>query len=156
LEADWFGTLVPHMPWVVIVAFFAYLTTRSARDQTRIAWEAYRPHLRRKVYDIDAAGVSVDEGVSRAQYAWGAFVRFQETPNLLMLCPTDLTFEVIPKRSFASPAELDAARHLFATLIRDPSQPETGFPVVAPAAQAAQAAATSQPAPAPPAPAEAT
>lgn len=135
---DWFGTLVPHSPWILITAILAGVAARSVRVQTRLAWEAYSLHLRRKVYDVTAEGVSVDEGVSRAQYAWAAFARFEETPNLMLLCPTDLTFEILPKRAFASAEELTAARHLFTRMISEPTATATqAFPVGAtPAAPA--------------------
>jgi hypothetical protein len=127
---DWYGTFAPHVVWVIGLAMFALVVVRAVRQQLRVAWETTPSITRIKVYDITAGGVHVDERVTQRTYQWLAFERFIETTNLLLLCPTELTFEIVPKRAFASADDLDTARALFAAQISPPGARPAGFPVL--------------------------
>jgi hypothetical protein len=127
---DWYGTLLPHVCWVLIGAMLIVLTVRAMKSQLRQAWEGQPSVARPKVFEITSAGVTIDEGVVKRAYAWLGFTRFLESSNLLILCPSDITFEVIPKRAFADAADLDAVRALLTTEIRAPGEQPAAFPVV--------------------------
>lgn len=127
---DWYGTLLPHVCWVLISAVLIVITVRALKAQLRQAWEGQPSVARPKIFEITSAGVTIDEGVVRRAYAWLGFTRFLETPNLLILCPSDITFEVIPKRAFADVADLDAIRALLNAEIRPPGEQSAAFPVL--------------------------
>jgi hypothetical protein len=129
LPIDWYGTLLPHVPWVLVAVLFAWLAARGSRSQLRKAWEGQPALVRPKLYDLSVYGVSVDEQVTHRHYQWPAFVRWLETKTLLILCPSEMTFEILPKRFFASPEELDAARALMKGQIRDAEKTPAAFPV---------------------------
>ena len=79
---------------------------------------------------MDATGITFDEKVAFRRYDWVAMARFLETHRLLLPCPTDASCEIIPKRAFASPQELEAARALLQSQIRDRDAAPPAFPVI--------------------------
>ena len=127
---DWYGTLLPHAGWVLITTFLIVVTMRATRAQTRQTWEAQPSVARPKVFDITSSGVAIDETVTHRRYTWLALTHFLETPNLLLLCPSDVTFEILPKRSFATADDLHAVRRLFETEVRDRATASAAFPVL--------------------------
>jgi hypothetical protein len=127
---DWYGTLAPHAVWVLFVIVFSSLTARATRRQLRQVWDGQPGMVRIKDFDITSTGVRIDERVSDRTYQWPAFVRFIETPNLLILCPSEVTFEILPKRAFTSPDDLETARALFDAQVLAPGASRPAFPVV--------------------------
>jgi hypothetical protein len=127
---DWYGTLAPHAVWLLFVIIFSSLTAWATRKQLRQVWDAQPGMTRIKDFDITSTGMRIDEGVSDRTYQWPALIRFVETPNLLVLCPSQVTFEILPKRSFASPEDLQTARALFDAQVLAPGSRQPAFPVV--------------------------
>ena len=127
---DWYGMLAPHVGWFIIVLMTAILGARATRRQSRLIWEAQPSLMRIKDFDITSTGVHIDEGVSERTYQWPALVRFIETQNLLLLCPSELMFEILPKRSFASPDDLQTAQSLFHAQIVARGTTPPAFPVL--------------------------
>jgi len=132
---DWYGALAPQAAWFLYVILVAIRTTFATRKQLRQVWDAQPALMRGKDFDITSAGVRVDERVTERTYQWPALVRFIETPALLLVCPSDVTFEVLPKRSFSSPEDLQTVRTLFDAQISAIRQQPPAFPVL-PVAQA--------------------
>jgi hypothetical protein len=127
---DWFGTMFPHVFWIVFVLLVIGATVRQTSRQVEQAWERQAP-LRRPVrLEIAPGGIVCDQQVNRRQYDWAALARFTETPNVLMLWVSEMAFEIVPKRAFPSAAELETAREMFLTQIQDPEILPRAFPVL--------------------------
>jgi hypothetical protein len=126
---DWYGILAPHLVWLLLALGFPIMYVSRTRSQMRKMWES-QARLRRPVQvEIQPGGVVFDDVVSRRQYEWIAFVRWFQTPSLLVLCPSDVTFETLPKRAFPSPDALAAALALFDSQIIDADKLPFAFPV---------------------------
>lgn len=132
-ETDWFGTLYPQWPWLLAMGLIGVFAIRSSRIMIRQLWQAQPNLARPRTVELSAFGLTIDEAATQRQYQWPAIVRFLETPHLLLLCPTDITFEPIPKRCFATADELNAARALIKHQM-DLSKPHSAFPVQCPSA----------------------
>jgi hypothetical protein len=127
---DWYGTLAPHGVWLLFVLVFSSLTAWATRRQLRQVWDGQPGMTRIKDFDVTTTGLRIDERVCDRTYQWPAFVRFIETPNLLVLCPSEVTFEILPKRSFTSPEDLQVSRALFDSQISTPGTMQPAFPVM--------------------------
>ena len=109
---DWYGTLMPQLPWLAFALLLLVATIRQVKHQQKLAWDTDPRLTQPKTVDLSVYGVSVDETLAQRTYQWPALHRFLETPRLLILCPTELSLEPLPKRCFASPEEISAARAL--------------------------------------------
>lgn len=129
---DWYGAFLPHVSWVLFAAIVYLFARRAARDAIRQLWEQQPSLTRQRTIDIGPDGFMCDEKVVLRRYEWVALARFVETERLMLACPSDISFEIIPKRAFTSPADLEAARALLQTQIRDRESGPTGFAVLTP------------------------
>lgn len=135
-ETDWFGVLYPQWPWLVAMGLIAVFSVRSSRIMIKQLWRAQPNLALPRTVELSAFGLTIEEAATQRRYQWPAIVRFLETPSLLLLCPSDITFEPIPKRCFATPDELAAARALIQHQMAL-SKPHSAFPVQPPASRTA-------------------
>ena len=136
LARDWYGTLFPHAAWALYVGIIFAISARASRRQIEQLWEMQPSLTRQRTIDFSEAGVAVDEKVAARRYTWPSLVRLIETERLLLVCPSDVTFEVIPVRAFGSPGDLEAARALLRDNIRDRESSPAAFAVIPTAALA--------------------
>jgi hypothetical protein len=133
-DQDWFGTLLPHALWLLVALGLLAFAFNFIRRSRRSAWEAQPQLLMPKTYQIGPEGVVVTEPDQFRRYQWNAFRRFTDAPDILMLWHSDVAFEIIPKRCFASPEQLQATAQWFRSHISD-AQPVQGAFEVVPVAQ---------------------
>jgi hypothetical protein len=81
-----------------ILLFFVLL-----RQTIKRHWELQPNLLRPHQIDLDDESVTISDGTSQRAYRWSSFVGWHDTPNLLLLYRSYVSFEMIPKRSFATP-----------------------------------------------------
>jgi hypothetical protein len=128
---DWFGALAPHAVWLLVSAVVIATSVRNVRRQTARLWDL-QPALRRRTrVEVGPGGVTFDNGLARRAYSWAGLIRVHETPNLLLLCPSEVTFETLPRRAFASPQEYETVKRLILSGVQPPESLPTGFPVLA-------------------------
>jgi hypothetical protein len=124
--------LLPILPWLLIFGFIWFFVFRALRGNWRKVWEG-QPQLHGpQTMDAGEDGVTVATPLSRAEYRWEAFQHVRETPNLFLLYMSNFSFHMVPKRSFASDAEVDQFRSLVRNFIAE--RPAPAFPVVMPPA----------------------
>jgi hypothetical protein len=111
------AVLAPHMVWLVVVVAAAALTARAQRLNVRLAWEGQQ-HLHLPfTLDASVEGLTLSTPNGRHEYPWRGVTAFVETPNLFLWHIADLTFQIVPKRAFASDEERDAFRNMLRNLI---------------------------------------
>ena len=116
---DWFGSLFPHAAWAFYFGIILAVSERTNRQQIEKLWEQQPGLTRERIVELSDDGLTIDERVTSRRYQWPALVRLIETDRLFLTCPSDVAFEVLPKRAFASAAEVDLARSLLRENIRD-------------------------------------
>jgi hypothetical protein len=127
---DWVAILLPQATWAVLLAMMTMLVSRQNRQAAQRTWDA-QPSLRRpRIVEIDDRGIFIDETVEQRRYEWIVILRVIETANLFLLCPSEITFEMLPKRVFASLQELETARAILNERITDRAGEPQGFAVV--------------------------
>jgi hypothetical protein len=81
----------------------AYLTRRLRRT-----WN----QLEETELTVREAGFMIIERGAQSEVAWSRFVRFREAPHHFLLYRSSDLYGIVPKRGFASAADLDAFRDL--------------------------------------------
>ena len=121
------GAAMTALPWFFI--FFGFMTfVRRAGVGVKRMWDG-QPQLQRpKRIEIAEPGVVVIDGVSRSEQLWEAFTHARETPNLFLLYFSEYSFQMIPKRCFATTADADAFRELVRRTVVE--RPPPAFPVM--------------------------
>ena len=126
---QWSSFLLHLWPyWVVILGLFVGIRIWRRRYFARVfrnRHAAQRPHD----FVLDEHGIIVTEPLSRHEYLWQAFMRWQETKHLLLIFGTEVSAHFIPKRVFADESQLDAARQLLRTKIDLGNTAHQAFPV---------------------------
>jgi hypothetical protein len=126
-------TILPHSIWLTILVYVSTIAAHNHRTSLPRHWEA-RPDLHRhQTADITAEGIQLSDTLSRREYQWGAFVKYEETKSLFLLFMADSQAMMIPKRGMESTEQLDAMRNLLKLI---PTSRTAGFEV-APLATAA-------------------
>ena len=118
------------LPMLVALIGFLFIVRGILRRGIHVAWEG-QPVVRQPVH-LEATNdrVVYSTALSRSEYAWPAYVSFSETSNLFVLFPSALTFQVIPKRGFAGPEQLQAFHDLLASRLRTADASPQRFPVL--------------------------
>jgi hypothetical protein len=124
---DWGALFYPHISWLLMITLFAIFVAKHQRTSIRRAWDGQKNLHRPHTLDMTVQGVTVSTPLSRSDYHWDAIPKFLETPNMLILYVSDLTFHLVPKRALATLEELEAFRSMCKNLISTDRQ---GFEVV--------------------------
>ena len=125
------GLLLPFLPWVVVFLLVWVVLFFAVRRQVKKMWDG-SPHLQQpRVLTISEEMFTDATTLTSHAYKWAAFVQYRETPQLFVLYPGRFMIEMVPKRAFPSPADVDAFRAFLQNAIR-PHQP--AFAVLPPKA----------------------
>ena len=66
---------------------------------------------------VSDTGIVSDHQLGHTESAWSMYEKFRETPRLFLLHQTSDIVGIVPKRAFASPAELEQFRALIASKV---------------------------------------
>jgi len=66
---------------------------------------------------LSDAGIVSDHQMGHTESAWNMYEKFRETQNLFLLYQSADIIGIVPKRAFASPADLEQFRSLIASKI---------------------------------------
>lgn len=118
--------VIPLIPWLLFFGLIWFVVFRQLRGRAKQAWEK-QPYLQlRRTFEFTEDRVIMDDVQSRSEMRWTVFSKFVESRNLFLLYHGPYVFNMIPKRAFSGPAEVEAFRRLLQQKI----QPGTGaFPV---------------------------
>ena len=86
-----------------------------------------------KTIDLTSDSISFCDDVSDQHCRWSFFQHAKDTANLLLLIARDERIYILPKRAFADPSEIVAAKSIIQTNIPNVEflATESAFPVVA-------------------------
>lgn len=100
--------LIPLLPFVGMFAAILVLAFRIFRLVTVRSFELQPQLLRPHTVTVDEGGITFSDTLSDRRYAWEGLVGWHETPNVLILYRSYVTFEMLPKRAVNSAADLQA------------------------------------------------
>ena len=110
------------LPWLVIFIVIWVVGYRYLRGQMKRMWDG-SPHLQQpRVLTISDERFTDATALTSHAYQWAAFVQYRETANLFVLYPGPFMIEMVPKRAFPGPADVDAFRAFLQGAI-NPQQP---------------------------------
>ena len=124
------NVLLPIVPWLLIfVCIWLFVFFWNRRWAASHVWRSQPSLQLRRTLDADPSRLIIDDGQTRVEKKWNSVRTFVETANLFLLYTADHAFDMVPKRAFASPAQVDE----FRTLLEQQVQPPTGgFPIQPP------------------------
>jgi hypothetical protein len=103
------ATSIVHFPWTA---------TGVRRSKVRAMVAGGNPVLLGPVaYLLDESGLSWRYPFGYSAYQWEAFGSYMETPGLFIVFMQSTHVTILPKRAFASEADIQAARQIFAARI---------------------------------------
>jgi hypothetical protein len=126
-DVNWWLGLIPS--FVVLIFIWLFVIRRMFRKN----WKLQPALMRHKTLEYSSQGISCSDDLSSSSHKWEAILRCVETTDLFILYPSGMTFIIVPKRAFPSPAAVAE----FLDLIREwANSRAVGFPVIplAPAA----------------------
>jgi hypothetical protein len=102
------------------------------RVGSRVVWRQQRQLHDHYSAQFNEAGLVLQTPVTKIEYAWTAFAGFLETPALFVLFLSPTVFQIIPKRAFLQPPDMDVFCAAIATGIRNGRflPRNAGFPVL--------------------------
>jgi len=117
-----FGTasamlILPFVPIVVMLICAVALLLRMMRLNINRSFELQANSHRPAVLEISNDALSISNDVKLTRYSWSGFIGWHETANVILLYTSYLTFEMVPKRAFASPTELEHFRSFITQVI---------------------------------------
>ena len=134
-----FDFMLPVIPLFVLLLALSVFAGLSARQQIPRMWEAMRHEQQPRTLRADAEAIVIEQETAHLRYAWRHFAGYKETKNLLMVYLSPYSFHMLPKRGFATPADLDSFKGLLMNGVAEgsflPSE-QVAFPVL-PIAQVA-------------------
>jgi hypothetical protein len=140
-----FDFALPLVPILFLLLVFGIFATWSARRRIQTMWSAMRHEQRPRTIRADEASLTVEQEDMTSRYNWSFFAGYKETANLLVLYLSPFSFHMVPKRAFATPADLDAFKGLLMNGVAEGTflpAGQTAFPVVPIAKVAASAGET--------------
>jgi preprotein translocase subunit YajC len=124
--ADPMSILIPCIPWLLFFGFIWFFIFRQVRRRYRQVYEQTPALHRPQTITISENGLTFADATAERRLTWDHYVSFTETQNLFLLFTNGYTGDFVPKRIFATPAEVDAFRGL---LKRRVNPPTGGFPI---------------------------
>jgi hypothetical protein len=107
---------IPLIPIAIATVLIAWV----ARRVHRRGWAAQRHMHRPWVVEASEDHLRLSEPLSTLDYRWACLPGFLETGNVFVLYVAPHLFHMIPKRSFADGAQIDAFRGLLTRAIQEP------------------------------------
>jgi hypothetical protein len=142
------------MPVLALFMGYFLLGVIAALFLTKRSWQAQPLMGLPTAIEASSAGITFREQSATLNYQWHGILGFKEGPETLLLYPSLLSCQIIPKRAFATNEELDAFRRLLVEHVTEGNMKPsvTGFPITLPVPQSArnveadgQSATASQP-----------
>jgi hypothetical protein len=130
IDAGPWTILLPILPWIGVALALWPLGYWALRRQRRKFWEGSAHLQQPRVVTVTDEMLTDATTLTSHAYRWAAFVKFHETTNLFVLYPTQYTLEIVPKRAFASPDDIQAFRAFLQERIAPPTR--HAFPVAWP------------------------
>ena len=119
-------TILPHSIWLTILIYVSTIAAHNHRTSLPRHWEA-RPDLHRhQTADVSADSIHLSDTLTRREYQWPAFVKYEETKTLFLLFTSDSQALMVPKTAFESQEQLHAMRNLIKLI---PANRTPGFEV---------------------------
>jgi hypothetical protein len=106
----------------LVVVGIALLVPGSVYWGTVQAYRKLKPEQLRKEFRFSSSALSVEDGLSRGDIAWQAIPKVVETDRALLLFLQDHVYHLVPRRAFASPADLTTARHILKAALGERAQ----------------------------------
>jgi hypothetical protein len=126
--------LVAFAPWIVLYLILAISLKPLRAYSVRQSWENQPAFQRHVTWEMTDDCVRISDAITDSRMTWAYFTRVRESENLLLVTREDGAFYILPKRVFPGAVELDQARALLSTKIKDcallPSM--AAFPVLDP------------------------
>ena len=98
-----------------VLILSAALSGRTLRK----SWDAQRGLRLPNAVEASDGGLVWSDPSDRSELRWAHFEGFRETANLLILYASPLFIRAVPKRAFASPADLDRFKALLQNHVRE-------------------------------------
>ena len=112
-------TILPHSIWLTILLYVSTIAAHNHRTSLPRHWEA-RPDLHRhQTADISADGINLSDTLTRRDFQWRAFVKYEETKTLFLLFTSESQALMIPKRGFDTAEQTEAMRNLMKLIPRN-------------------------------------
>ena len=123
------SVLWPIVPALLIAIIFWLVLRRRVRELAHVEWNT-NPTLRgRCSVTLSDSTIAITQELRQATWQWPAFVKFDESANLLLLYVSQRSFLPIPKRAFAGANLEEFVDFLMKTL--PPAHPgPAGFKVI--------------------------
>jgi hypothetical protein len=124
--------LVTLMPGVIALFFLILAGRLLPRNQLLRQWES-GVFITPKTVELTSDSISFSDSAGDLHCRWSFFQHARETRNLLLLIARDERIFFIPKRAFADPLEVAAAKAIIQTNIPQAEflAPQSAFPVAA-------------------------
>ena len=118
----WTGENRPVLWWLAIFALIfllaSYFAPSRAKTVIKRAFVKDPTLTQPTEIEIREEALTWTSSLSQGQVQWDYFESYLETRGLFLLFHSGQSVRILPKRSFASESDLEAARNLFDTKIR--------------------------------------
>lgn len=132
-ESEWGTFFAALVPWLLMMVFVILSFRRFLNRAVLRNWEQ-QPHLSRpQTLELTPHGLRLDDGWCARDYRWEGLLKWRESDALFLLYPSEIAFHVVPKRAFASSAEVDGFRAMLQQHVRAVDAQPQGFAVQQPA-----------------------
>jgi hypothetical protein len=118
-------------PWLLTLILLIARTSRMVLWQARKTWLTTPGFARHHTFELDDWGMKLWNNLTRIEMHWTTVTRARETQNLLVLVSETKLQYIIPKRAFATEADIESARALLQNKLQNTTflaQP-LGFPM---------------------------
>ena len=113
----------------LIAMFGLFVIQRRITDLAQVEWKS-NPSLRgRCMVRLDESAMRIVQECREATWQWSAFVKFDETGNLMLLYISDRSFHPIPKRAFSA-GDVPAFKDFLIKTLPPARASKSGFEVI--------------------------
>ena len=116
-----FYVYADHSVGIILIAGSIFLLLLQLIIPPLVFARVYRRNSRlfgMRTVTVSDHGIVSDNQLGHTESAWNMYEKFRETRNLFLLYQSADIIGIVPKRAFASPAELEQFRSLIASRIR--------------------------------------
>lgn len=110
-----------HWSGIFLIALSIFLLLVQLVIPSLVFARVYRRNSRMfgmRTVTISDAGIVADHQLGHTESTWNMYEKFHETPRLFLLYQSADLIGIVPKRTFASPADLQQFRTLIASKLR--------------------------------------
>lgn len=110
-----------HWLGLFLIAAFVFLLLVQLIVPSLVFARVYRRNSRlfgMRTVTVSDIGIVSDNQLGHTESAWNMYEKFRETQNLFLLYQSADIIGIVPKRAFASPADLEQFRSLIASKVR--------------------------------------